>query len=200
MKGFEERGILNSPPSVLLNAVGALQSQHEMVGSMIPDLLDAMRKKYPLMSKPRQGPGYVYQGSDNDRLFDPNYEHPCSKRGCHECDASKQLKRQDRDDLDPYIFYGTIASGNQVIKDARKRDIFSEYLCFETEAAGLMNDFPCLVIRGICDYCDSHKNDQWQRYAAATAAAYAKELIQIMEVEDVQYASEARVLVEEGKC
>jgi hypothetical protein len=102
-------------------------------------------------------------------------------------------------DLDPYIFYGTIASGNQVVKDAGKRDIFSECLCFETEAAGPMNDFPCLVIRGICDYCHSHKNDQWQKYAAATAAAYAKELIQIVEVEDVQNASEARGLVEEGK-
>lgn len=45
------------------------------------------------------------------------------------------------------------------------------------EAAGLMNHFPCLVIRGICDYADSHKNDRWQRYASATAAAYTKELL-----------------------
>jgi hypothetical protein len=48
------------------------------------------------------------------------------------------------------------------------------------EAAGLMNNFPCLVIRGICDYADSHKNKQWQRYAAATAAAYAKELLYVI--------------------
>jgi nucleoside phosphorylase len=45
------------------------------------------------------------------------------------------------------------------------------------EAAGLMNSFPCLVIRGICDYADSHKNDIWQEYAAATAAAYAKDFL-----------------------
>ncbi|CAI0655321.1 unnamed protein product, partial [Colletotrichum noveboracense] len=44
------------------------------------------------------------------------------------------------------------------------------------EAAGLQ-DFPCLVIRGICDYSDSHKNKMWQEYAAATAAAFAKELL-----------------------
>ena len=50
-------------------------------------------------------------------------------------------------------------------------------LCVEMEAAGLMDDFPCLVIRGICDYADSHKNKRWQPYAAATAAAYAKELL-----------------------
>ena len=53
-------------------------------------------------------------------------------------------------------------------------------MCFEMEAAGLMNTFPCLVIRGICDYADSHKNKRWQGYAAATAAAYAKELLSII--------------------
>jgi nucleoside phosphorylase len=47
-------------------------------------------------------------------------------------------------------------------------------ICFEMEAAGLMNNFPCLVIRGICDYADSHKNKMWQAYAAATAAAFAR--------------------------
>ena len=53
-------------------------------------------------------------------------------------------------------------------------------LCFETEAAGLIDDFPCLVVRGICDYADSHKSKIWQGYAAATAAAYAKELLSII--------------------
>jgi nucleoside phosphorylase len=48
------------------------------------------------------------------------------------------------------------------------------------EAAGLMDVFPCLVIRGICDYTDSHKNKDWQEYAAATAAAYAREVILTM--------------------
>ncbi|KAF2830310.1 hypothetical protein CC86DRAFT_238346, partial [Ophiobolus disseminans] len=48
------------------------------------------------------------------------------------------------------------------------------------EAAGLMNSFPCLVVRGICDYADSHKNKRWQLYAAATAAAYAKGLLDMI--------------------
>ncbi|KXH43881.1 phosphorylase superfamily protein [Colletotrichum salicis] len=50
-------------------------------------------------------------------------------------------------------------------------------LCFEMEAAGLMNNFPCIDIRGICDCADVHKNKRWQAYAAATAAAYVKELL-----------------------
>jgi nucleoside phosphorylase len=41
------------------------------------------------------------------------------------------------------------------------------------EVAGLMDELPSLAIRGICDYCDSHKNKLWQGYAALAAAAYA---------------------------
>ncbi|OJJ30425.1 hypothetical protein ASPWEDRAFT_142843, partial [Aspergillus wentii DTO 134E9] len=60
------------------------------------------------------------------------------------------------------------------------------------EASGLMNDFPSLAIRGICDYSDSHKNKQWQDYAAATAAAYAKELLQLVLLpEEVNFPSTA---------
>jgi nucleoside phosphorylase len=51
-----------------------------------------------------------------------------------------------------------------------------EVYCVEMEAAGLMNNFPCLVIRGICDYADSYKNNDWQGYIAALAVAFAKEL------------------------
>ena len=53
-------------------------------------------------------------------------------------------------------------------------------LCFEMEAAGLMNSFPCLVVRGICDYADSHKNKTWQAYAAGSAAACAKEVLLVI--------------------
>ena len=55
-----------------------------------------------------------------------------------------------------------------------------EAKCVEMEAAGLMDDFPCLGIRGICDYADAHRNDVWHRYAASTAAAYAKEFLSIV--------------------
>ena len=53
------------------------------------------------------------------------------------------------------------------------------------EAAGLMNSFSCLVIRGICDYADSHKNKRWQSYASGTAAAYAKELLLVIPAVDM---------------
>ena len=93
-----------------------------------------------------------------------------------------QRSARGEEDNDPAIFYGVIASANQLMKDANVRDTLAKdgILCFEMEAAGLMNNFPCLVIRGICDYSDSHKNKEWQGYAAMTAAAYTKDLLKRM--------------------
>ena len=53
----------------------------------------------------------------------------------------------------------------------------------EIEAAGLMNDFPYLVIWGICDYADSYKNKEWQGYTAMVVAAYAKELVLVVPID-----------------
>jgi nucleoside phosphorylase len=80
------------------------------------------------------------------------------------------------------------------MKDASIRDkLVAErnVLCFEMEAAGLMNHFPCLVIRGICDYADSHKNKEWQGYAAMVAAAYAKDLLR--RIHPTKIESESRI-------
>ena len=59
------------------------------------------------------------------------------------------------------------------------------------EAAGLMNDFPCIVVRGICDYADSHKNDVWQEYAAVTAAGFTKELLATVKPAEVMSVKQA---------
>jgi nucleoside phosphorylase len=126
---------------------------------------------------------YAYQGVENDVLFKAEYDHVGGDRNCDQCDKSELVSRSDRDGTDPVIHYGTIASGSQVMRHGGTRERWgreAEAVCFEMEAAGLMNTFPCLVIRGICDYADSHKNKRWQGYAAATAAAYAKELLSII--------------------
>ncbi|KAK4951244.1 hypothetical protein LTR10_010217 [Elasticomyces elasticus] len=86
------------------------------------------------------------------------------------------------------VHRGTIAGGEKVMRYDIERDLLArdlEVLCFEMEAAGALNDFPCLVIRGISDYSDSHKNDKWHGYAAAVAAAYARELFKHMPVDEV---------------
>jgi nucleoside phosphorylase len=104
---------------------------------------------------------------------------------------------------DMRVHYGLIASGNRVIKDAEFRDSLNEslggnVLCVEMEAAGLMNDFPCIVIRGICDYADSQKNKDWQEHAAAVAAAFAKELLQYVQPGDVDGERPVRDILSKG--
>jgi nucleoside phosphorylase len=171
---FERTGTLNRPPAVLMTALSTLDSAHYLEESQIPKYLEEMKNKYPKLA-----PKYTRQVSMSDILFKADCEHVDTNDTCDSCDTSKTVSRTVRDGV--AIHYGLIASGNQVMKDGIKRDEISKdlggVLCFEMEAAGLMNEFPCVVIRGICDYADSHKIKLWQEYAAATAAAYAKELL-----------------------
>ena len=80
-----------------------------------------------------------------------------------------------------------------MIKDGATRERLKDLgvICVEMEAAGLMDEFSCLVIRGICDYADSHENKRWQPYAAATAAAYMKELLDVIPAPEIAKASKA---------
>jgi nucleoside phosphorylase len=187
----ELKGFLGRPPTVLLNALTGIQANHERKDSKVSCFLQEMLEKNPKMRKrSRQSPGYAHQGFNNDRLFKAFCDHVPGP-DCRGCDTADEVQREPRDTTDPVIHYGIIASGNTLVKDAAARDrivadLGEDCICFEMEASGLMNHFPCLVIRGICDYADSHKNDRWQRYASATAAAYAKELLAYVPVTEVQ--------------
>lgn len=62
------------------------------------------------------------------------------------------------------MHYSLITSGNRVIQDAYFRDNLNNSLSggvsyFETEAGGLMNDFPCIVIQGLYKYADTKENE-----------------------------------------
>ncbi|KZL81123.1 hypothetical protein CI238_13555, partial [Colletotrichum incanum] len=146
-------------------------------------LVDDVNKK---LEKIKKRSKYRRPALTSDRLYRSDVVHPSnSSDGCDVAcgnEATYLIVRHERDaeEDDPAIHYGLIASGNQLMKDARIRDKLAAergVLCFEMEAAGLMNHFPCLVIRGICDYSDSHKNKEWQGFAAMMAAAYAKDLL-----------------------
>lgn len=167
-------GTPKSPPSSLLAAVSKLRAIHESRPSRVPSFLQEMIIKHPKMTR------YTYPWSSQDWLFRATYSHSLALATCDSCDTSMLVYRPLRMDNHPVIHYDNVASGNQVMKDAISRDEIARELniiCFEMEAAGLSDALPCLVIRGICDYSDSHKNKQWQEYAAAAAAAYAKELL-----------------------
>lgn len=196
---LQRTGMLNKPPTVLLNAVSALKTQHEMRRyTRIPEYLQDMVKRFPGMGQQEpENPAFIYQGAHNDRLFEATYGHAGEGDCASKCDLSKVKPRSPRPSNDPKIHYGVIASGNTLVKDAATREVLAlqtgeDCICFEMEAAGLMNTFPCLVIRGICDYADSHKNDMWQQYAAATAAACARELFPLIPAQEVTSSKPAQ--------
>jgi nucleoside phosphorylase len=169
---LQRTAIPKVPDSSIRTVISNLRSAHELSSSRVPLILKDKMRDYPAYCPPDKP----------DRLFKTSYSHEPSASTCDECDQSKLESRKIRVSADPVIHYGAIASGNQVMKDAASRDEIArelDVICYEMEAAGLMDIMPCLPIRGICDYSDSHKAKEWQRYAATTAAAYAYEFLGI---------------------
>ncbi|KAK6001655.1 hypothetical protein QM012_002145 [Aureobasidium pullulans] len=158
-KGFLKTGAMNKAPPILLNAVAAVQAEHKYTKASSRAYvthLDQGLAKINAARPPR------------DRLFNSTYIRVRPERSLHP--------------TIPNIHYGPIASGNRLIRDAVfAEEIRQKYgnLCFEMEPAGL-DDFPSLTVRGISDYCDTHKNDDWHDYAAIAAAAYARELLSVI--------------------
>lgn len=180
---FKETGYLNQAPILLRTAVNSLKAGYELdlEGNQIQKAIDSALAKRPRLRRNYQRPE-----KSSDRLYQSSIVHPAESKGdCSEVcgnDASTLIQRRERDEDedDSTVHYGLIASANTLMKNALVRDDLiarKDILCFEMEAAGLMNHFPCLVIRGICDYSDSHKNKEWQGYAAMAAAAYVKDLL-----------------------
>ncbi|PLN79471.1 nucleoside phosphorylase domain-containing protein [Aspergillus taichungensis] len=177
-QAFVSTGVLDQPPAALRGAMARIEAWYDRKGHQIEERLNAV-----LSENPRLRQKYSRPNSTSDLLFRPDLTHDSICNGGSGCvnDPENLVLRRERPQCEAItIHYGTIASGNQLMKNAVIRDELSQtknILCFEMEAAGLMNHFPCAVIRGICDYSDSHKNDQWQGYAALTAALYTKDLL-----------------------
>ena len=178
-KSFQNTGFLDQPPQLLRTAVSGLRSDYMSDGHGIDKTINSILK-----NKPRLQRGFSRPDPTSDRLFQSGFVHRAGSDCAKACgdDAKNLVSRDPRKEHEdnPAVHYGLIASANQLMKDALIRDRLAEendVLCFEMEAAGLMNHFPCLVIRGICDYSDSHKNKEWQGYAAMAAAAYTRDLL-----------------------
>ena len=190
---FKRTGALAPPPAVLLNAAQDLAARRARARK------DPIAENVKRIDTSIRGlRRYKYPGRGEDILFKPDYIHLDRKLSCKQCgcDTTQCVAREvDQDDGDEddesyiVVHRGTIASGEVVLKNGIKRDkLANEHgvLCFEMEAAGALNDFPCIVVRGVSDYCDSHKNDKWHGYAAGVAAAYARQLFAHMPVDEVR--------------
>ncbi|KAJ6103492.1 hypothetical protein N7486_005919 [Penicillium sp. IBT 16267x] len=184
---FHRIGSLNNPPRSLLTAVSSMRAAELRDDPRFPEYITSATGRTTRTRK-----SFGQPNVKQDRLFKPEHDHPATANSCDGCLAEWEETRSERESSDPQPHYGIIASGNSVIKHAWTREQLRQdtgALCFEMEAAGLMLDFPCIVIRGICDYADSHKNKQWQGYAALAAASYAKELLGYMPVGRVSQES-----------
>ncbi|RBQ77549.1 hypothetical protein FVER14953_21746 [Fusarium verticillioides] len=212
---FERTGALDHPPQSLLTALTLLEAQQNLEGTKIPTYLEEVKKKWPMLASK-----FLRNDTLKDVLFKASYSHVKKStlggeaggqesedededeehESCHLCDKSMTVKRPPRDMV---VHYGLIASGDGLIKGATARnklnkDLGGHVLCIEMEAAGVMNHFPCLVIRGICDYADSHKNKDWQEHAAIVAAAFAKELLQHVQADDIQRERPIKDIIQDG--
>ena len=180
-QSFQNTGFLDQPPQLLRTAVSGLRSDYKSDGHGIDESINNI-----LENKPRLQGEFSRPDPRSDRLFQSGFVHRVNDESscaiaCDD-DALNLVSRPPRTihEDNPVIHYGLIASANQLMKDALIRDRLAaekDVLCFEMEAAGLMNHFPCLVIRGMCDYSDSHKNKEWQGYATMVAAAYTRDLL-----------------------
>lgn len=170
---FQITGQLDNPPTALRTAIAGLRTKHEEEGNGIQTMVEETLKHMRKVTRRK----YQRPADEMDVLYKSDFVPP---EGDSNADVVQRPHRDEDDDI-PAVHYGPIGSGNSVMKDALTRDRLHEshrILCFEMEAAGLMNHWPCLIVRGICDYADSHKNKHWQGYAALAAAAYAKSLIE----------------------
>ena len=113
---------------------------------------------------------FVDPSQDKDKLYQVD-----------ELEVEKLAKRERRPNgRRTRVWYGPIGSGDKLMNNARKRNELRDrynVIGLEMAAAGTMNLIPVGVIRGVCDYGDEHKNNEWQPYAAAMAAAYAKAIL-----------------------
>ncbi|XDG02917.1 hypothetical protein ABKA04_002532 [Annulohypoxylon sp. FPYF3050] len=172
---------LNGPPNVLLGTLAKVQRQYN--DPEMPDMIDENIKR--MAKRPD------FERPSEDRLYRTDYPHQ-GGLDCDDCDIARLEPRAERaaGARVVKVHYGTIGSSNSLMRVVDEREQYANdpdlrILCFEMEAAGLVNSIPCLVIRGISDYADSHKNDEWHNYAALTAAAYTRELLHILQAEEV---------------
>ena len=177
-KNIEPLGTLDKPDRRILNALGKLLANRVLGRTRFLEHLKRLQKLV----------GFSHPGFEHDKLFKSTYHH-VGGPNCSSCDCAQLTERLPRVNQDLIFHQGTILSGDSVMKNPHRRNeisqIFHGAICFETEAAGVMDDKRCLIIRGIADYADTHRDGLWQNYAAGTGAAFAREFLFAIQPQDI---------------
>ncbi|KAL4786510.1 purine and uridine phosphorylase [Aspergillus varians] len=120
-----------------------------------------------------------FESDSPERVCEEALGRDCDEIGC---DSGQQLRcREVSGANQPLIYIGPVASADTVMKSGQHRDEIArreKVIGFEMEGAGVWDNVPCIIIKGVCDYADSHKNKLWQAYAAATGASVAKAFLE----------------------
>jgi nucleoside phosphorylase len=166
--GFLPNGRQAETPAIVRAAIGNIQLTKKKPykkGHEFARLLDAF------LQADEDGK-FNYPSQDTDQLFASSADLTA---------PATPISRERRNETErTRVWYGSIGSGNSMMRNARRRDELRDkydLIGLEMEAAGIMNTLPTGVIRGVCDYGDGQKNKDWQPYAAAVAAVYAKEIL-----------------------
>lgn len=115
-----------------------------------------------------------FDGDSPDDICREALENSCDTLGCN---RNKVRRCRGADTTRIFVHIGKVASADTVMKSGEHRDQIArkeKVIGFEMEGAGVWDNVPCIIIKGVCDYADSHKNKKWQDYAAATAACGLK--------------------------
>ncbi|RYP62610.1 hypothetical protein DL771_009653 [Monosporascus sp. 5C6A] len=124
-----------------------------------------------------------------DPVCDEALNSSCDDLGCDDkqivvrerLETRRQLEQGGNEVQEPTIHVGPVASGDTVIKSGEDRDMLARresVIAFEMEGAGIWEEVPCIVVKGVCDYADCHKSKKWQNFAAATAASASKAILE----------------------
>lgn len=124
--------------------------------------------------------------SKHDPICDDAMSSDCDKTKCSaENSVRRSRLRIDGDDYpSPVAHIGTLASTKTVVNSGEQRDTLAKkhgVIAFEAEGAVVWDTIPSIFIKGVCDYADCHKNKDWRNFAAATAAAYTKAILEYWE-------------------
>lgn len=162
--GFYLNGRQAETPAIVRAAIGDIRLTKPnpfKTGNEFSHYLAALQKR-------AQNDKFRCLTQQQDQLFESALE------------GTRSAIRGLRDESRRTQVYGSLGSGNSLMRNSKRRDQLRDkynLIGLEMEAAGIMNTLPTGVIRGVCDYGDAHKSKDWQSYAAAAAAVYAKGLL-----------------------
>lgn len=129
-------------------------------------------------------------GQLDNGVCDAALQATCEDLGCEKSYLVYRKRLQEKLQIcqngdishqNPAIFFGIFGSGDMVMRSGEDRDILAhreKVIAFEMEGAGIWEEVPSLIIKGVFDYGDSHKNKRWQAFASATAACTARAVIE----------------------